>query len=226
MKPYRPPAEAHSVREKFALARKELTAALIERDDEVDLVLPGLPGGGHELRPVPLEIDGGVHVRGRTEGGERGGETRDVPLAHSTASGPAARAVLDRRVLARALALGCRTLRLAPDRPVAFEGIDVVLVAAQLDPALRAPPPADAAHTRPINPERRPTMKPETNGHTPPPADPPDPLELAEGLRAALADAAAEAARLVAALRQGKKEKKVLSALMDNFKQLNLGGTS
>ena len=45
-------------------------------------------------------------------------------------------------------------------------------------------------------------------------------------LRAALADAAGKAARLVAVLRQGKKEKKVLSTVLSNLKQLNLGGTS
>ena len=69
-------------------------------------------------------------------------------------------------------------------------------------------------------------MKPETNGHTPPRGDPADPLELAEELRAALADAAGKAARLVAVLRQGKKEKKVLASVLTNLKQLNLGGTS
>ena len=43
----------------------------------------------------------------------------------------------------------------------------------------------------------------------PPPADDPaDPLAEAEGLRAALADAAARAARLVGALKAGRKEKK------------------
>jgi hypothetical protein len=207
--------------------RSAPTTVVIDEADAAALlpVLPGLPGGDHELRPVTLDTGGGVHVRGRTEGGEESGETRDVSLAHSTASGPA-RATLDRRVLARALALGCRTVRLAPDKPVAFEGGDVVLVAAPLDPTLRVPPPADADRTQPTNSERGPVMKPETNGHTPPRGDPGDPLELAEELRAALADAAAKAARLVAALRQGKKEKKVLSALMDNLKQLNLGGTS
>ena len=64
---------------------------------------------------------------------------------------------------------------------------------------------------------------PETNGHTPPRGDPGDPLDLAEDLRAALADAAAKAARLVAALRQSKKEKRALSAVLTNLKQLNLG---
>ena len=68
-------------------------------------------------------------------------------------------------------------------------------------------------------------MKPESDGHTPARGDPADPLELAEELRATLSEAAATAARLVAALRQGKKEKKVLSALMTNLKQLNLGGS-
>ena len=67
-------------------------------------------------------------------------------------------------------------------------------------------------------------MKPETNGHAVPRGDPTDPLEAAEELRAALADAASKAARLVAVLRQTKKEKKVLSAVLTNLKQLNLGG--
>ncbi len=49
---------------------------------------------------------------------------------------------------------------------------------------------------------------------------------MAEELRTALSEAAGIAARLVAALRHGKKEKKVLSALMTNLKQLNLGGSS
>ena len=65
-------------------------------------------------------------------------------------------------------------------------------------------------------------MKPETNGHAPARGDPADPLELAEELRAALADAATKAARLVSALRQSKKEKKVLSAVLTGLKQLNL----
>ena len=62
------------------------------------------------------------------------------------------------------------------------------------------------------------------NGHTPARGDPPDPLEIAEELRTALADAATKAAKLVAALRHTKKEKKALSSVLANLKQLNLGG--
>lgn len=206
--------------------------AEIDESDAVALLpaLPGLAGADHELRPVTLEADGFVRVRGRSEGGEKAGQSREVPLARSTTSGPAVRAVLDRRVLARALSLGCRTLRLTPEKPVVFECADCTLVAAQLDPALAAPPAGDAAGPPAANPthrsERRTPVKPETNGHNPPRGDPADPLDLAEELRAALADAAGIAARLVASLRQGKKEKKVLSAVLTNLKQLNLGGSS
>lgn len=53
MKPYRPPSDPHPVREKFTQARKELAAALIERDDEVDLVLTALLANEHVLLVGP-----------------------------------------------------------------------------------------------------------------------------------------------------------------------------
>ncbi|MBA4192136.1 MAG: hypothetical protein C0467_29515, partial [Planctomycetaceae bacterium] len=84
-------------------------------------------------------------------------------------------------------------------------------------------PPLQTA--KPTTPERSSLMKsPETNGHTPPRGDPPDPLEIAEELRAMLTDAATKATKLVAALRHTKKEKKALSSVLANLKQLNLGG--
>src|SRR5687767_530845 len=53
MKPYRPPSESNPVREKFATARKELSSALIEREDEVDLVLTALVANEHVLLVGP-----------------------------------------------------------------------------------------------------------------------------------------------------------------------------
>jgi hypothetical protein len=206
------------------------TTVRIDPSDAAALlpVLPGLPGGEHELRPVTLDTDRGVRIRGRCESGEKLGETREVALDRSMASGPATRVVFDRRVLARAFVLGCHTARLTSDKPAVLEGNDCTLVAAPLDPALIALPATNhpentVPHT---DSERRTVVKPETNGHVSPRGDPADPLELAEELRAALSEAAGIAARLVAALRQGSKQKKVLSALMTNLKQLNLGGTS
>jgi hypothetical protein len=207
------------------------TAGIDERDAaELLRVLPGLPGGDHELRPVTIEADRIVRVRGRAESGE----TKEVTLIRSPAAGPAILVALDRRVLARALTLGCHTARLVPDRPVALEGNGFVLLAAQLDPVLIVPPAAEAVKTStddsppvehdPTNPERNPPMKPpETNGHTPPRGDPSDPLDLAEALRDALADAATKAARLVGVLRHTRKEKKALATVLTSLQQLNLG---
>ncbi|VTT98800.1 atpase associated with various cellular activities aaa_5 : ATPase AAA-5 OS=Anaeromyxobacter dehalogenans (strain 2CP-C) GN=Adeh_3266 PE=4 SV=1: AAA_5 [Gemmataceae bacterium] len=53
MKPYRPPSDPHPIREKFAGTRKELSSSLIERDDEVDLVLTALLSNEHVLLVGP-----------------------------------------------------------------------------------------------------------------------------------------------------------------------------
>ena len=53
MKPYRTPSEPHPIRERIAVARKELSSALIERDDEVDLVLTALLANEHVLLVGP-----------------------------------------------------------------------------------------------------------------------------------------------------------------------------
>ena len=125
-------------------------------------------------------------------------------------SGPASRIVLDRRVLARALVLGCHTARLTPDKPAVLEGSGCTLVAAPLDPALIAPPATNhpEATTPSTHSERKPLVKPETNGHTPPRGDPADPLELAEELRSALSEAAGIAARLVAACARARSRRR------------------
>jgi len=53
MNVFRPSPKPDSVREKFALARRELSAALIEREEEVDLALTALLAGEHLLLVGP-----------------------------------------------------------------------------------------------------------------------------------------------------------------------------
>jgi len=53
VKTYRPPSEPHPIREKFSQARKELTSALIERDEEIDLLLTALVANEHVLLVGP-----------------------------------------------------------------------------------------------------------------------------------------------------------------------------
>lgn len=202
------------------------TAVALDRTDAAALLpqLPGLPGRGHDLRPVTLDANGVFTVRAADEAGT----TEEVVLARSAVNGPAACVVLDRRALARVLALGCRTPRLTPGKAVVGEGDGVTVLAAPLDPDLAVRSERHEPPTSEPNPERSNAMKPhETNGHTAngrhdPPAELLDPLVAAEELRAALGEALSKAGRLVAALKAGRKEKKALVSLYTSLKQLNL----
>ena len=53
MNPFRPPPKPDPVCDTFALARRELSAALIEREDEIDLALTALLAGEHLLLVGP-----------------------------------------------------------------------------------------------------------------------------------------------------------------------------
>ena len=187
---------------------------------------------------MTLDLNGWVVVRARD--GE-GGVVREVVLTRSPAAGPPARAAVDRKALSRALALGCHTVRLAGEgKPLVAEGEGRTFVSICLDPglvvgpdpaAIRTPTDDRAAPTPPpVTHERRTPMKThETNGHPPNgkpdphQAELPDPLAEAEALRSALADAAQRAARLVAVLRNRKKEQRALSQVYSSLKSLNLG---
>lgn len=215
------------------------TVAHLDHNDVVELlkVLSGLPGKDDDDSPVTIDVGDKVRIRGR---GDKTDEVREVPLARSTVSGPAQQLAFNRCILARALSLGCRTLKVTPDKPLVVEGNEFSLIALALDPSLivsrtvegqkpvtdvvvRPPAATTPAHSIPT-PQRSNDMPPaEMNGHTPPRGDPADPLIAAEELRDALSDATTKAARLVAVLRQSKKEKKVLSAVLTNLKQLSLG---
>jgi hypothetical protein len=204
-------------------------AGLDEADAAVLLDrLSGLPGADADHRPVTLALDGGVAVLARDEATGRVGR---VGLEGSPSAGPHARVVIDRRVLARALGLGCHTVRVAEGRPVVFEGTDKTLIAVSLDPSLAVGFEGEASHTQTdttnTDTERRTAVKHDTNGHPPTgrhdPPDATDPLAAAEELRAALGDALAAAGRLVAALRQQRKEKKALASVYAGLKALNLG---
>lgn len=209
-----------------AVPRHAPTAVAIDDRDAAVLSeeVPGLPGGDADHRPVTLAAGpDGVVVRAGDAGSAA---VKTVWLRRSAATGPGARAVIDRRVLLRALALGCRTARLTPDKPVVFAGAGTTLLTVALDPALAVGPAPEPEATDPThNPEpaeRRTAVRHETNGRPPDDRPDPDPLAAAEELRAALGDALAAAARLVAALKHRKKEQKALASVYAGLKALNL----
>ncbi|HEY2784543.1 MAG TPA: hypothetical protein VGJ05_06155 [Fimbriiglobus sp.] len=220
--------------------------------DEVDAValvdaLPGLPVKDDETPSVTLDVDRGVRVRAGVEG-----ETVEVFLTRSTFAGPPVRVALVRTDLTRLLTLGCRTLRIAgPEKPVVGEADHLTFAIMPLDEGSVVPFTAAATRletddvgrvvprnggngrtdaspnpaTIPIpSPEERTAMKPSL-----PPANPEpnhevlDPLAEAEGLRNALADVVTRVARLVAALRHMKREKRALANVWSSLKDLHLG---
>jgi hypothetical protein len=206
------------------------TAVALDLGDAARLLarLPALPGRGHEHRPVTLDAVGGgtLAVRGH----EGTGAADEAALVRSPVTGPAALVVLDRRALARMLALGCTQLRFTPGKALVGAGAGVTVLVAPLDPdlAVRSQPHEPSTPKPETEPKRSNTMKPpETNGHSPngrhdPPTEALDPLVAAEDLRAALGEALSKAGRLVAALKAGRKEKKALVNLYTSLKQLNL----
>jgi hypothetical protein len=213
-------------------------------DRDVATLLDALPGrpATTEFKPVTLDLGPVVVVRARD--GDSG-PVAEVPLPFTSAGGPPVRVVLDRDHLGRALALGLRDLRVSsPERPVVFRDRDRTYLAATLDPSCAVPPLAGAGPTAepalsispspPPSPpicERTGSMAHRTdpptdrNGHTDPPTagDPVDPLAEAKALRAALAEAANRAHRLVGALKQYRRERRSLQAAWSSLRQLNLG---
>jgi DNA polymerase III sliding clamp (beta) subunit (PCNA family) len=226
--------------------RQSSTVAKIDLQDSSTLlnVMDQLSGVNEDNQPVTVDLNEKVRIRSCDA---ESGETREITLVKSSVSGPSARYALDRQVLARALSLGCHTLRSpvaqespnGPQKPLVAEGEGITFLAMPLDPELIIPPTKDAkaVSTDPNSlstlPQRRNDVRPnEPNGRThngrseqPPPPEAIDPLVLAEELRSALADATLKASKLVTALRSGRKEKKVLASVFAGLKQLNLNGT-
>jgi hypothetical protein len=214
---------------------KAVTARVTFADADADRLrddLPRMPGIDDDVSPVTLDLHADrVTVRTRDDDTQR---TAEVRLRDSTGTGPPMRLVVNRRHFGRALAVGCRELAIsAPGKPFVFRGPDRTYLTVALDPADAVPPagPADrSVLPRSPDPDRRMSMPArdaspvEPNGHAdppPPPADGFDPLAEAEALKAALTEAAGRAARLVAALKAHRRERRNLQKLASQYLSLH-----
>ena len=208
--------------------------------------LPRLPGVDAEGRPVTLELDRAASLLAAG-----GGESVELRLHRSATSGPPGRVVLDRMALARAIALGCRVVQFSGmQKPVICTRPGLIMLVMPLDatcavsrtPAVQVVELPTKASVRPVNlrikpvptsvsivvptppahPETTKPVKPETNSHPPPQSDAHDPLAEAELLRAALADAAQRAAKLVALLRHQRRHSRAVESALAGLKSLAL----
>ena len=202
--------------------------------------LPKLPGRDDEFAPVTLDLGTPPAVRARSA---KGGFAAEVVLARSESSGAPVRVATDRRYLLRAAQLGLAEIQVVrPDVPLVAREAGKVLVWMPLDAGAVVPPGKDvqrlpsAEDVPPPLPEpstqRRRTIMPAPsgNGHPPDDRSPPERggfaelIAEAEALRQQLAEASIRSARLVAALKQHKRQARAVAAAVVSLRQLDLGG--
>jgi hypothetical protein len=228
------------------IPRSVSIAARLTLDDRdaalLTSVLPKLPGVRDFSAPVTLDVGRRIAIRARAEGSD---QVTEVPLVHSTATGPPMLLHLDRRLLHRAVAMGFRELEAVDaDTPVMFRdrrrtflwvlldkknaipaGADVIRV----DPADgTAAPPATPPLTR-----KEMEMPPPNNGQHPQQdrlRDQPlekwdieDIIAETEELRSVIQDAGARTIRLLAALKHHRRRSRAVQQAMHSLQQLRLG---
>ena len=204
--------------------------------------LPKLPGRDDEHAPITLDLNGRTIVRSRCQDG---GLTTDVELTRSTIEGQPVRLNLKRSLLRRAMLLGCTELGIvSADKPLLARNLSRLYVVMPLDKEAALPPRKDAicitsvtppAASPPPQPRRAPMPLPNSNGHSK--EDPaegrvspdraPSIAELvavAEELRNQLQDASIRVARLLAGLKQHRRQSRAVQGALHSLRQLKLDG--
>lgn len=211
-----------------ALTRLRLDARDVE---ELIQKLPHLPAHDDQHRPVSLDLGTAVAVRSRSE--PEG--TVEVALAHAKREGPPLQVVMDRRYLLRALKLGFTEVLIASAKqPLLCKDDNRTYVWMPLAEADAVP----AAQAVPIRPKRRATAAPpEPQKSTPMPPNEPtsngrqrngsadqdeplDPVAEAEELRSHLQAALARTGRLIAALKQQRRQSRVVESALASLRRL------
>lgn len=131
---------------------------------------------------------------------------------------------MDRRYLLRAVKLGFHTIDIArADRPLCCRDTDRVLVWMPLTEPARPTQPSPRQPSAPVPPQKENSTMPEANGKQPVSGDSvpsTDPLTEAEALKQLLSEAQSRLNRLLAALKQHRRQARVVAAAMESLRQL------
>jgi hypothetical protein len=205
----------------------------------LDDVLPRLPGHDDDGAPITLDLQEPLAVRAKGSGEARATE---ILLAQSAVAGPPVRLCTDRQYLQRAVRLGFLEFQIAgAQQPVCCRDSSRCYVWMILDAKAVIPPSADVLRingpeqsvpsTAIALPRREEPMPPlPTNGDNAPdngtpPVQPTqrgigDLIAEAEMLRETLHDSYARISRLVAALKQRRRQARAVQQAMASLRQL------
>lgn len=200
-------------------------------------VLPKLPGENDENAPVTLALNGHAVVRARADGQAR---VTELVLDKSHVSGKALRFATCRTYLIRALQLGFGEIAVVtPDTPILCRDESRLYLWMPLGERAALKPTANALCITPPNGQhpsavptsrRKPAMS--INGSRPPPPRPSAPappangapprssVEEAEALQSLLREALGRSTRLLASLKQQRKQQRLVQSTLASLRQL------
>jgi hypothetical protein len=200
--------------------------------DALTRELPGLPGRDEDHSPVTLAL-GPLAIVAASDGN---GPVAEVRLGQSSVEGRPLRVVTDRRYLLRAIRLGFRELAVAePERPLVCREGKRAYVWMPLDPATAVVAGQPSRPKEATNGQSKPERKPQPRIDPMPsignPTDdqphplscgdePIDPLADAEALRARLQEASACVGRLIAALKQQRRQHRAVQSAVASLRRL------
>jgi hypothetical protein len=192
--------------------------------------LPGLPAEEEDFAPVTLDLCEQAVIPARSDTA-----TTEVLLSGSRVSGPPLGVSVQRPLLVRALRLGFRTVDLHSEgkpvvardeqRLMVFVPVDARHIVAPSSDMVRLSTTANGIAPVTPTPERTPAMAISSNGANGSPTDQSDafdPLVEAEALKAALQEALNRSTRLIAGLRQFRKQHKAVASAMASLRQFQL----
>lgn len=191
-------------------------------------VLPGLPGD-HEPSPLTLDLNGLAIARATADG-----KHIELELCGTRVTGKPMCLCVDRRLFFRALRLGFRAFDVfSPSKPIVSQDSKRLLVLMIIEPnsILSASPDAVRLTTTgrdptPSNPtaERKALVAtPTSNGHTAEQPETFDPLTEAEGIKAVAQELLTRATRLVAYLKQFRRQRQTIQSALQSLSSLKLG---
>jgi hypothetical protein len=209
--------------------------------EQLKAALPQLPGKANDCSPVTVDLNSPASVRAREPGQET---VAEVVLARSSVSGPPICVNTNRLYLLRALQLGFQEVHFGkPSCPAVCRDAKRIYLWMLLDPkdvvaptrqampeATPAPDPSSAplppSRKKPVMPRPRPEPLPHPEGNGNGTSDNqrlPNLDELigeAEAIRAVLSESQTRLGRLVAALKQHRRQARLVQAAVESIKHL------